>query len=118
MSALVPLNGDVIRYAEIFCDPALAFTNGWNHIYSYVVSIPAELVAVAIIVEFWVSVNKRVIWITIVGGLMVITALLFVRVHGELELFISILRTMLPIGINIKALVITCGGGPNGFNLM
>ncbi|KAJ5083092.1 hypothetical protein N7532_012135 [Penicillium argentinense] len=112
MGALVPLNGGVIRYAEIFCDPALAFANGWNQIYSYLVSIPSELVAAAVIVEFWVTVNNA-IWITTFGALMVITALLFVRVYGELEFFFSMLKIMLIIGINIMALVITCGGGPN-----
>ena len=44
---------------------------------------------------------------------MVVTALLFVRVYGELEFCFSTLKIMLIIGINIMALVITCGGGPN-----
>jgi amino acid transporter len=42
MGALVPLSGGVIRYAEYFFDPALSFANGWNQVYSYLVSIPAE----------------------------------------------------------------------------
>ena len=42
MGALVPLSGGVVRYAEYFFDPALSFANGWNQVYSYVVSIPAE----------------------------------------------------------------------------
>lgn len=112
MGALVPLNGGVIRYAEIFCDPALAFANGWNQVYSYIVSIPAELVACAVIVEFWITVSPA-IWVTVFGVLMILTAVLFVRVYGELEFGFSILKIMLIIGINIMALVITCGGGPN-----
>ncbi|KAJ5573998.1 uncharacterized protein N7459_008425 [Penicillium hispanicum] len=112
MGALVPLNGGVIRYAEIFCDPALAFANGWNQVYSYIVSIPSELVAAAVIVEFWVTVNNA-ICITVFGLLMIVTALLFVRIYGELEFGFSMLKIMLVIGINIMALVITCGGGPH-----
>ncbi|KAJ5913293.1 hypothetical protein N7504_002176 [Penicillium tannophilum] len=112
MGALVPLNGGVIRYAEIFCDPALAFANGWNQVYSYIVSIPAELVACAVIVEFWITVSPA-IWVTVFGVVMILTAVLFVRVYGELEFGFSILKIMLIIGINIMALVITCGGGPN-----
>ena len=42
MGALVPLSGGVVRYAEYFFDPALSFANGWNQVYSYIVSIPAE----------------------------------------------------------------------------
>lgn len=112
MGALVPLNGGVIRYAEIFCDPALAFANGWNQVYSYVVSIPSEIVAAAVIVEFWIMINNA-IWITIFGTVMIVTALLFVRVYGELEFGFSMLKIMLVVGINIMALVITCGGAPN-----
>ncbi|KAJ5662636.1 uncharacterized protein N7477_010252 [Penicillium maclennaniae] len=112
MGALVPLNGGVIRYAEIFCDPALAFANGWNQVYAYIVSIPSEIVAAAIIIEFWVTINNAV-WITIFGILMLVTALLFVRVYGELEFGVSMLKIMLVVGIHIMALVITCGGAPN-----
>ncbi|KAJ5157915.1 uncharacterized protein N7482_009015 [Penicillium canariense] len=112
MGALAPLNGGVIRYAEIFCDPALAFANGWNQVYSYAVSIPAEIVAAAVIIEFWATVNNA-IWITVFAILMIVTALLFVRIYGELEFAFSMLKIMLIVGINIMALVITCGGGPN-----
>ncbi|KAF7594754.1 hypothetical protein BBP40_008461 [Aspergillus hancockii] len=112
MGALAPLTGGVIRYIEIFCDPALSFANGWNQVYSYIMSIPSEIVAAAVIIEFWATINNA-IWITVFGILMLTTALLFVRVYGELEFGFSMLKIMLVIGINIMALVITCGGGPN-----
>lgn len=83
-----------------------------NQVYSYIVSIPAEITAAAVLIEFWVSINNG-IWITIFGLLMLGTALLFVRVYGELEFGFSMLKIMLIVGVNIMALVITCGGGPN-----
>jgi yeast amino acid transporter len=112
MGALVPLNGGIVRYSELFFDPALAFANGWNQVYSIAVSIPAEVVAASVVIEFWASYNNA-IWITVFGVLIVASAMSFVRVYGELEFFFSILKIMLIIGINIMALVITCGGGPN-----
>ncbi|ESZ94166.1 amino acid transporter [Sclerotinia borealis F-4128] len=112
MGALVPLNGGQIRYAQHFFDPAMSFANGWNQVYAYTVSIPAEIVAAAVLVEFWTTINNAV-WITIFGALMIITAVTFVRVYGELEFTFSMLKIILIIGINIMALVITCGGGPN-----
>lgn len=114
MGALVPLGGGVTRYAQYFVDPALSFANGWNQVYSYAVSIPAELVAVAVLVEFWTTSVHNAVWITIFGVLMLITAFLFVRVYGEIEFIFSSLKIMLIIGVNIMALVITCGGGPSG----
>ncbi|CAI7598056.1 unnamed protein product [Penicillium manginii] len=105
MGALAPLQGGVIRYCDVFFDEALAFANGWNQIYSYIVSIPSELVACAVIVEFWITVSSA-IWVTVFGIIMIITALLFVRIYGELEFAFSTLKIMLII-------VITCGGAPN-----
>lgn len=112
MGALIPLNGGQIRYAQHFFDPAMSFANGWNQVYSYAVSIPAEIVAAAVLVEFWTTISNAV-WITIFGVLMIITALTFIRVYGELEFTFSMLKIMLIIGINVMALVITCGGAPN-----
>ncbi|RDI78029.1 hypothetical protein Vi05172_g12012 [Venturia inaequalis] len=112
MGALVPLSGGVVRYAEYFFDPAMSFANGWNQVYSYCVSVPAEIVAAAVLVEFWTTLNNA-IWITLFGLLMVATGVLFVRVYGELEFTFAMLKIMLIVGINIMALVITCGGGPD-----
>ncbi|CAG8146748.1 unnamed protein product [Penicillium nalgiovense] len=112
MGTLIPLNGGIVRYAEYFVDPALAFANGYNVVYSYLVSIPAEIVAAAVLVQFWSDLSSA-IWITIFGLLMLCTALVFVRVYGELEFAFSIMKILLIIGVNIMALVITCGGGPD-----
>ncbi|KAJ5994782.1 hypothetical protein N7481_001759 [Penicillium waksmanii] len=113
MGSLVPLSGGVVRYAEYFFDPALSFADGWNQIYSYLVSVPAEIVAAAVLVEFWISVNNA-IWITVFGLLMLITPLVFIRIYGEIEFFFSMVKIALIIGLNIMAIVISCGGGPNG----
>jgi amino acid transporter len=120
-----------MRHAGYFVDPALAFTNGWNQVYSYFVSIPAEIVAAAVIVEFWITINNAV-WIVVFSVLLIGSNLVFVRVYGELEFGFSSLKIMLVIGLNImvsnssrpyhsgllliynKAIVIVCGGGPDG----
>lgn len=122
------MSGGIIRHAEYFVDPALSFANGWNQVYSNIITIPAELVAAAILIQFWVQINNAV-WIVSFGLLLVISNLLFVRVYGELEFACAILKIMLIVGLNImvpsptygdilanvsQALVITCGGGPNG----
>ncbi|KAE8448125.1 hypothetical protein EG329_009890 [Mollisiaceae sp. DMI_Dod_QoI] len=112
LSALLPLSGAIIRHAEHFVDPALSFAQGWNSIYSSLVSLPAELVAAAVIVQFWSTVNSAV-WITIFGLLLVTSNLLFIRVYGEMEFTFASLKIMLIIGLNIMALVIVCGGGPD-----
>ncbi|PVH85287.1 amino acid permease-like protein [Cadophora sp. DSE1049] len=113
LSALLPLSGAIIRHAEHFVDPALSFAQGWNSIYSSMVSLPAELVAAAVIVQFWSTINSAV-WITVFGLLLVAANLLFIRVYGEMEFTFASLKIMLIVGLNLMALVIVCGGGPDG----
>jgi amino acid transporter len=64
------------------------------------------------LVEFWSTVNSAV-WITVFSLLIILTAVLFVRVYGELEFTFAMLKIALIVGVNLMALVITCGGGPN-----
>lgn len=77
------------------------------------VSIPAEIVAAGILFEFWTTYVSNAVWIVILGLLLIISNLCFVRIYGELEFTCATLKIMLIIGINIMALVITCGGGPD-----
>ncbi|KAM0420555.1 hypothetical protein ACHAPT_011724 [Fusarium lateritium] len=113
MAALVPLSGGIVRYAEVFVDPALSFANGWNLVYKGLIFIPTEIVAAAVLMSFWVEVNNAV-WITIFGLLMALTNCLFVRVFGELEFGFALLKIALIFIVNIMAVVIIAGGGPNG----
>ncbi|KAE9378092.1 amino acid permease-like protein [Stipitochalara longipes BDJ] len=112
LSALLPLSGAIIRHAEHFVDPALSFAQGWNVVYSAIVSLPAEVTAAAVIVQFWSTINSA-IWMTVFGILLIGSNLLFVRVYGEMEFTFASLKIMLIIGLNIMALVIVCGGGPH-----
>ncbi|KAL7768606.1 hypothetical protein ACKLNR_002907 [Fusarium oxysporum f. sp. zingiberi] len=116
MAALVPLSGGIVRYAEDFVDPALSFANGWNLVYKELIFIPTEIVAAAVLMSFWVEVNNAV-WITVFGLLMALTNCLFVRVFGELEFWFALLKIALIFIVNIMAIVIIAGGGPEGETL-
>ncbi|THW69408.1 amino acid permease-like protein [Aureobasidium pullulans] len=112
-STLVPLSGGITRHAEYFVDPALSFANGWNQVYANLVSVPAELCAAAVLFEFWTSNVSNAVWIVVLGVCLIGSNIAFVRIYGELEFTFATLKIMLIIGINIMALVITCGGGPD-----
>ncbi|KAF5003711.1 hypothetical protein FDECE_9761 [Fusarium decemcellulare] len=109
MGALVPLSGGIVRYSEIFVDPALSFANGWNLIYKGLVFIPTEIVAAAVLMQFWMEINSAV-WITLFGALMALSNCLLVRVLGEIEFGFALLKISLIIIVNIMAIVIIAGG--------
>ncbi|KAG5926530.1 hypothetical protein E4U42_003180 [Claviceps africana] len=113
LSALVPLSGGIIRHAEWFVDPALAFAQGWNSVYANAVLLPAEMVACAVIIDYWSHVNHAV-WITVLGGLLVLSNFLMIGVYGELEFVLAILKISLIVGVNVMAICITAGAGPHG----
>lgn len=94
LSALLPLSGGIIRHAEHFVDPALAFAEGWNSVYSYMVSLPAEITAAGVIVQFWSDINTG-IWITVFGIVLVLSNIILVRIYGELEFIVSALSALL-----------------------
>ncbi|EGU87393.1 hypothetical protein FOXB_02089 [Fusarium oxysporum f. sp. conglutinans Fo5176] len=113
MGALVPLSGGIVRYAELFVDPALSFANGWNLVYKGLIFIPTELVAAAVLVQYWSDINSAA-WITIFGCAMSLSNFLLIKVFGELEFYFALLKIALIVIVNVMSLVIVCGGGPNG----
>ena len=59
MVAFLPIPGGHIKMAERFVDPAFSFTMGWNYWYSWVFTLPAELSAAAVLINFWISVSPE-----------------------------------------------------------
>jgi amino acid transporter len=100
MSALVPLSGGIIRHAEWFVDPALSFAQGWNSVYANAILLPAEMVAYAVIIDFWTHINHAV-WISVLGALLITSNMLLVSFYGELEFIFAMLKIALIVGINI-----------------
>ena len=68
------------------------------------VSLPAEIVAAAVLMEFWVTVSNA-IWITVFGLLLLLANIVLVRIYGELEFFFATLKILLIIGVSKYRLV-------------
>ena len=100
LSALVPLSGGIIRHAEWFVDPALSFAQGWNSVYANSILLPAEMVACAVIIDYWSHINHAV-WITALGGLLIFSNMLLISVYGEMEFVFSIIKIALIVGVSI-----------------
>lgn len=59
------------------------------------------MIAAAVIVSFWNYTVSPAAWVTLFGGLVIISNLLFVRVYGELEFTFASLKILLIIGLNL-----------------
>lgn len=100
LSALVPLSGGIIRPAQWFFDPALAFAQGWNTVYATALLLPAEMVACAVIIDFWTNINHAV-WITLLGSVLLLSNMFFVSLYGELEFVFAFMKIFLIVGTTI-----------------
>lgn len=103
-SALVPLAGGVLRPASFFVDPALSFAMGWNAVYEIAIAVPAEIVAAAVLVQFWITLNNA-IWISLFGLVLLMTNCFLVRIYGEVEFIFACLKILLVVGMNLMVTI-------------
>lgn len=111
VSALLPVTGSFVRHAEVLVDPAWAFAIGWNVVYGCFISVPSEISASVVLIQYWTDINAAV-WVTLLIVVSVVVAISFIRVYGEIEFIFAILKILLVIFVVILGLVIDLGGVP------
>lgn len=111
VSALLPVTGSFPRHAEFFFDPALSFAIGWNVVYGAFLSIPSEISACVVLIQYWTDASPA-IFITVIIVLTVAVAIIFVGIYGEVEFFFAMLKILLIVGLIFLGLIIDLGGVP------
>jgi amino acid transporter len=53
-----------------------------------------------VIIQFWVTLNNA-IWVTVFSAILFVTNIFLVRVYGEIEFTLAILKICLIVGMNI-----------------
>ena len=103
MATQLPIRGSFEAYAERFIDPSLAFAVGWNYWFSWAVTLAAELVAGALIVQFWFPHSNPSLCAMGFFALVMILNLLSVRAYAEAEYWFA--------GIKVVTVIIFLGVG-------
>ena len=111
VSALFPVTGSFVRHAEFLVDPALGFAVGWNVVYGSYLSVPSEISAALVLIQYWTD-KYAALWITLFILVSFCVGIVFVGVYGEVEFFFAMLKILLVVGIVIMGLVIDLGGVP------
>ncbi|CAG8387520.1 unnamed protein product [Penicillium salamii] len=111
VAALLPVTGSFVRHAEILVDPALSFAIGWNVVYGCFLSVPSEISASVVLIQYWTDINAAA-WVTILIVVSAVVAFSFIRVYGEIEFVFAILKILLVVFVVILGLVIDLGGVP------
>ncbi|KAF8859734.1 amino acid permease [Acephala macrosclerotiorum] len=114
LSCLFPIAGSFSAFATRFLDPAWGFAMGWNYALQWMVTLPLEIVAAAITIQYWNSPISPALWVTIFLVMIIAINLFGVRGYGEAEFWFSLIKVVAIIGFIILGIILDCGGGPKG----
>ncbi|GAA5834721.1 hypothetical protein JCM9279_007091 [Rhodotorula babjevae] len=112
MTTLYPVSGAFTHYSARFVDPALGFALGWNYWYSYAITLPTEITAAALVIQFWRDDINVAVWISVFYVVICSFNFFGVRAYGEAEFWFSILKIITIIGLILLGIIITAGGVP------
>jgi yeast amino acid transporter len=110
----LPVPGGHIRLADRFVSPAMAFALGWNYWYNWVIVLPAELSAAAVLISYWDPNTSPAVYITVCLVVVVAINLLGARVYGEAEFWFCSIKVITIVGLIILSFLIDVGVGSQG----
>ncbi|KIX95919.1 uncharacterized protein Z520_08174 [Fonsecaea multimorphosa CBS 102226] len=116
MAVLFPVAGSYSAYSSRFLDPAWGFAMGWNYAFQWLVTLPIEIMAASITLNYWHGARdvNPCVWVTIFYVVIISINLFGVKGYGEAEFVFSIIKVIATLGFIIFALVVDVGGGPTG----
>ncbi|PRP84964.1 amino acid transporter [Planoprotostelium fungivorum] len=112
MCAFLPGPGSFTNYASRFVDPALGFAVGWNYWYCNAITLPAELTAAAIVIQYWSSPVPIALWIGLFLFIIVSINMLGAGTFGEAEFWMALIKVITIVGLLILGFILVMGGGP------
>lgn len=99
-----PVSGSFSHYASQYIGPLAGFTTGWTYVFEMVIVALADVTAFGIYMGFWYPDVPRWIWIMslimFLGGIN----LIHVKVFGELEFWLSIVKVTAIIAMIVGGL--------------
>ncbi|KAH7341187.1 proline-specific permease [Pyrenochaeta sp. MPI-SDFR-AT-0127] len=115
MSAYLPVKGcSMAYYGNRFFSRSLGFALGWLYFYIFAITVPAEVTATALVINYWDPPVHVAVWITITLAIIIFLNCFSARVYGEAEFWFASIKIAGILGLLMKALVLVCGGGPKG----
>lgn len=110
MTAYMPGSGGFTRFSAQFVDPALGFAVGWNYFYCFAITLPAEITAASIVIQYWdTNTNHLAIYITIMLLVAVFINLFGAKGYGEAEFWCAIIKVLAIIGLIFLGLLLDLG---------
>lgn len=121
MAVSSPSAGSFGEYATKHLGPLAGFTTGWTYAFEMVIVCVADVTAVGVYMGFWFPDVPRWIWVLAAVLLIGALNLVSVKVFGELEFWLSLVKivaiiAMILAGIAVIAFGIGSGGADVGLS--
>lgn len=97
MSAFNPTSGSFSTFGSLYVDKAFGFAQGWNYWYNWSITLAVELVAAAIIMQYWFPDVPSYYWSALFYILILAINLFNVRSFGETEFWFAIIKVIIVI---------------------
>ncbi|KAF4556837.1 Amino acid permease-like protein 29 [Elsinoe fawcettii] len=112
MISFMPVSGGFVRLAGAYVDDAFGFMAGWNFFFYEALSIPFEISAVALVMNFWS--DNIPVWAVVLACIILYAVLniLAVGVYGEAEFWLSGGKVILIFALFFFTFITMCGGNP------
>lgn len=112
LGVMFPVSGAFYTYAIRFISPAWGFATGWQYAVGWLTSLPFELSAAGLTLQFWKASRdiNIAVWVTVFLVALGLVQIFGVRGYGEVEFFLSILKIAACLAFIIVGIVIDVGG--------
>ncbi|CAK9780351.1 hypothetical protein CC85DRAFT_165061 [Cutaneotrichosporon oleaginosum] len=109
MSAFIPVAGSFCTFVGRFVDDAYSMALTWNYWFNDAVSTASDLVALQLLLQYWTShfpgwALSLIFWFVLLG-----LNLLAVKVYGEVEYWLSLLKVITIIVFIFVGIAVNCG---------
>ncbi|AOA58361.1 amino acid permease [Acinetobacter larvae] len=94
MSVRNPISGSFSHYASQYLGRFAGFSTGWTYVFEMIIVALADVTAFSIYMGFWYPEVDRWIWIMSLIFFLGAINLIHVKVFGELEFWLSIIKVM------------------------
>ncbi|EGV64053.1 glyceraldehyde-3-phosphate dehydrogenase 1 [Yamadazyma tenuis] len=108
-----PVSGAFVTYNSRFIDPSWGFAMAWNYAMQWLVVFPLEMVAGAIVVQYWNKDINSAAFVAIFWTGIVAINFFGVKGYGEAEFVFSIIKVVAVIAFIFLGIILAAGGGPN-----
>ncbi|CAI5758691.1 unnamed protein product [Candida verbasci] len=112
LATAFPVSGAFVTFPTLFIDKSIGFAIAWNYALQWLVTMPLQLIAGAMCVQYWRPDLHPAIFVTVFYVVIVWLNLFGVKRYGDIEVVLSLIKITAVIGFNILAIIVVAGGVP------